>query len=190
LQFRTCLLQSASIPARSDRTDGSHWSDWRNGADGCNRPNRPHRANGRNRSRWSDWRDWTDGCNRFHRRNGANRCNRSDRPHRTHWTDLCHRRIFRVYLSRHHHQFGPTDELDDLSALLRTSAPPSFELVVNPFDDGPVPRFPDDWAERAAKYGDGITLLRSDQCPYIDSAVQTIVDTAAELDIPSSDRIP
>lgn len=77
------------------------------------------------------------------------------------------------------HGFHPADE-----------APPSFELVVNPFDDGPVPRFPDDWAERAAKYGDGITLLRSDQCPYIDSAVQTIVDTAAELDIPSSDRIP
>lgn len=63
-------------------------------------------------------------------------------------------------------------------------APPAFELLVKKFDEGPSPQFPGNWAERAGAYANGITVLRSDQCPYIDNAVQTIVDTAQELDIP------
>jgi ribosomal protein S18 acetylase RimI-like enzyme len=62
-------------------------------------------------------------------------------------------------------------------------APPSFELIVKNFNECPSPQFPENWAERTQKYEHGITVLRSDQCPYIDNAVQVIIDTAKELDI-------
>ncbi|MFC4598904.1 GNAT family N-acetyltransferase [Cohnella hongkongensis] len=62
-------------------------------------------------------------------------------------------------------------------------APPAFELLVKKFREGPSPQFPGDWAERAGKYPNGITVLRSDQCPYVDQAVQVIVETARELDV-------
>ncbi|BBH19414.1 acetyltransferase [Paenibacillus baekrokdamisoli] len=62
-------------------------------------------------------------------------------------------------------------------------APPAFELIVRKFVDCPSPRFPNNWVERAEQYKSGITILRSDQCPYNDSAVQTISETAKELGI-------
>ena len=64
-------------------------------------------------------------------------------------------------------------------------APPSFSLLVKQFDDTPLPTFPTNWAERASRFGDGLTIIRSDQCPYIPDAVKIIVDTAGELDIPA-----
>jgi hypothetical protein len=64
-------------------------------------------------------------------------------------------------------------------------APPSFSLLVKPFDDVPLPAFPTNWAERASRYGEGLTIIRSDQCPYIDDAVKIIVDAANELNIPT-----
>jgi GNAT superfamily N-acetyltransferase len=64
-------------------------------------------------------------------------------------------------------------------------APPSFSLLVKKFDDAPLPAFPTNWAERASRYGDGLTVVRSDQCPYIPDAVKIIVDAASELDIPT-----
>jgi hypothetical protein len=64
-------------------------------------------------------------------------------------------------------------------------APPSFSLLVKRFDDGPLPTFPTNWEERARHFGDGLTIIHSDQCPYIPDAVKIIVDTAVELDIPA-----
>lgn len=64
---------------------------------------------------------------------------------------------------------------------LADQAPPSFELMVKRFDDRPVPRFPGDWAERTSKYGKGLIVIRSDQCPFFDQAVQLIAETADEL---------
>jgi GNAT superfamily N-acetyltransferase len=51
-------------------------------------------------------------------------------------------------------------------------APPSFDLLVKPLHDGPAPSFPKDWAARASAFGSGMTVLYSDQCPYVPDAVR------------------
>ena len=63
-------------------------------------------------------------------------------------------------------------------------APPSFDLLVKKFNDAPNPSFPQDWAERAARFGDGLTVLHSDQCPYIPHAVNNAQKYAQESGIP------
>ena len=65
-------------------------------------------------------------------------------------------------------------------------APPSFSLLVKQFaDDAPMPTFPTNWEARARHFGDGLTILRSDQCPYIPDAVTIIADFFAKRDIPT-----
>ena len=59
--------------------------------------------------------------------------------------------------------------------------PPSFELLVKRFEDNaPLPAFPQDWDQRASRYGAGLTVIYADQCPYIRDAVQQYVDLAEE----------
>lgn len=53
--------------------------------------------------------------------------------------------------------------------------PPHFELLVRQFKDSSLPRFKDAWEERAASYGPGLSVLYSDQCPYIDRGIKQIV---------------
>jgi hypothetical protein len=60
-------------------------------------------------------------------------------------------------------------------------APPSFSLVVKRFGEAPPPSFPQDWEERARRHGTGLTVYRSDQCPYIEDATKGALDLAAEL---------
>ena len=62
-------------------------------------------------------------------------------------------------------------------------AAPSFELLVKAFDGAPPPRFPTNWAERQARYGPGLTVVRTDQCPYIQDATEDIIEVAEELGI-------
>jgi hypothetical protein len=62
-------------------------------------------------------------------------------------------------------------------------APPAFDLLVKRFGDSPLPAFPKDWEERAERYGPGLTVVRSGQCPYFDGAVNTMVETAGEMDV-------
>jgi len=52
-------------------------------------------------------------------------------------------------------------------------APPSFRLLVRRFGQAPLPSFPDDWEARAARFGAGLTVVRTSQCPYIDDAAKT-----------------
>ena len=59
-------------------------------------------------------------------------------------------------------------------------APPSFELLVRRFDGAPLPTFPADWDERAGRYGPGVTIVYTDQCPYIEDAVKGAVEFARE----------
>jgi len=63
-------------------------------------------------------------------------------------------------------------------------APPYFELLVRQLKDAPLPRFSNGWQERATKYGSGLTVLYSDQCPYITSGVKYISAIAEKHDIP------
>jgi ribosomal protein S18 acetylase RimI-like enzyme len=60
---------------------------------------------------------------------------------------------------------------------------PSFSLLVYRFDDAPLPAFPTDWEERQARFGEGLTVIRTPQCPYIEDAVNIALEYAAEQKI-------
>ena len=66
-------------------------------------------------------------------------------------------------------------------------APPAFTLMVKNFKEGPLPNFCGDWAKKAEALGDGLTALRADQCPYLESAVNAYRTTAEEVGIPFKD---
>jgi L-amino acid N-acyltransferase YncA len=63
------------------------------------------------------------------------------------------------------------------------TAPPSFTLMVKAFKPGPLPSFPKDWEARADRCGPGLTIFRSDQCPYISDATRTLEAAAAKREI-------
>ncbi len=65
-------------------------------------------------------------------------------------------------------------------------APPSFRLLVYRFDKtAPLPAFPTDWVARQARFGAGLTIIRTAQCPYIEDAVNGVLQSAAEHAIPA-----
>jgi len=64
-------------------------------------------------------------------------------------------------------------------------APPSFSLLVQRFDTAPLPTFPTDWEARQARFGAGLTVIRTPQCPYIEDATTTALEFAEEKGIPS-----
>ena len=66
-----------------------------------------------------------------------------------------------------------------------SQAPPSFRLLVQRFDDAPPPTFPTDWKARQARFGAGLTVVHTPQCPYIEDATSTTLEFAAENGIPS-----
>ncbi|MCB2197931.1 hypothetical protein KQI63_00905 [bacterium] len=56
---------------------------------------------------------------------------------------------------------------------------PSFTLMAFRFDENtPLPSFPDGWEDHAKKAGNGLTIYRTDQCPYITDAVAMAEQTA------------
>ncbi|MEK8213154.1 GNAT family N-acetyltransferase [Paenibacillus sp. FSL L8-0463] len=63
------------------------------------------------------------------------------------------------------------------------AAPYGFELYTYQLDNAPAPYFPRDWDARLARYDDGLTILRSDQCPYIEVATANVLEAAAALNI-------
>lgn len=63
-------------------------------------------------------------------------------------------------------------------------APPSFQLMAKRFNGGSQPRFPKNWDERAAAFGKGLTVVTTDQCPYLDDAERAIVAGADQVGIP------
>jgi GNAT superfamily N-acetyltransferase len=63
--------------------------------------------------------------------------------------------------------------------------PPFFTLVVKTFKKAPLPSFPKDWEARAKRFGKGLTVLRSDQCPYLEEATKTLLEAAHEKGIKS-----
>ena len=64
-------------------------------------------------------------------------------------------------------------------------APPGYELLAHSFNPAPAPSFPTDWDQRAASYGKGLTVIRTDQCPYLDDAVNTALEAARIRQIPA-----
>lgn len=58
-------------------------------------------------------------------------------------------------------------------------AQPDFELLAKKFKKGaPSPKFKGDWENRLRRYGKGLTIVCSDQCPYNAKFVREIAQTA------------
>ena len=65
-------------------------------------------------------------------------------------------------------------------------APPTFHLLAYRFDDNfPLPAFPTDWEARQARFGAGLTDIRSPHCHYIEDAVNGVLQCAAEHNLPA-----
>jgi len=62
---------------------------------------------------------------------------------------------------------------------------PPFELMVKKFTEAPSPSFSGNFEQKLKSCGGGLTTIRSDQCPYIDAAVNAAIETARELGIKS-----
>jgi len=62
-------------------------------------------------------------------------------------------------------------------------APPTFELLVKKFDEASIPTFVTNWKERCQHYGNGLTVIRSNQCPYLEDATQIALETASEMNL-------
>ena len=72
---------------------------------------------------------------------------------------------------------------------LADKTPPDFELLVKRFDkSAPLPRFKGDWEARRRAYGDGLVILRADQCPYTVKNVNEMV-AAAQAEFGISARV-
>ena len=62
--------------------------------------------------------------------------------------------------------------------------PPDHELLVKKFaKSAPEPKFPKDFEARLKKYKSGLTILWSDQCPYVGKALGEILETAKKKDL-------
>jgi hypothetical protein len=61
------------------------------------------------------------------------------------------------------------------------TAPPDYELLVKKFlKSAPPPSFKKDWEKKLQKYGRGLTIIRSDQCPHIAKFARDISEFARE----------
>jgi hypothetical protein len=60
------------------------------------------------------------------------------------------------------------------------TAPPDYQLLVRKFNNAPNPAFKKDWDRKVARYGRGLTIVRSSQCPHIAKFASDIAQTAAE----------
>jgi len=65
------------------------------------------------------------------------------------------------------------------------TAPPYFELMAKKFGKARSPSFAKDLGGKARVFGKGLTILRTEQCPYFEDATQALLDTAKKKGIPS-----
>jgi GNAT superfamily N-acetyltransferase len=65
------------------------------------------------------------------------------------------------------------------------TAPPAFSLMVKRFGNSPVPSFAGDWEAKAQALGPDLTVIRSDQCPYIVDATAAALASAARAGVES-----
>ena len=60
-------------------------------------------------------------------------------------------------------------------------APPHYELLVKRFSKkAPLPAFSGNWEKKLARYGKGLTIIHSDQCPYVVKTMNEIPAAATE----------
>ena len=59
------------------------------------------------------------------------------------------------------------------------TAPPDYQLLVRKFDSGAAnPAFKKDWDKKLEQYSEGLTIIRSSQCPHIAKFAAEITETA------------
>jgi len=58
------------------------------------------------------------------------------------------------------------------------SAEPAFSLMVRKFGRAPDPAFTGDWEKKTARFGKGLTVVRTDQCPYIEDGTEILLNAA------------
>jgi len=68
-------------------------------------------------------------------------------------------------------------------------ASPTFKLVAKTFDVAPLPSIPQNWKERQAHYGEGLTVIYAHQCPYYHDAVKGALEVAADVGIQTRQAI-
>jgi hypothetical protein len=62
------------------------------------------------------------------------------------------------------------------------TAPPDYELLVKKFNtSSPNPKFKDNWEEKLKKYGEGLTIIRADQCPHSIKFADEIAEAAKNI---------
>ncbi|OEH93410.1 GNAT family N-acetyltransferase [Bacillus solimangrovi] len=61
-------------------------------------------------------------------------------------------------------------------------APYGFELLVYKFANSPDPYFPNDWKKRLTPFKN-LTILRTQQCPFVDISTDNVIKGATKLDI-------
>lgn len=64
------------------------------------------------------------------------------------------------------------------------TAPHTYELMALRFDDHPAPTFSGHWEEKATICGDGVTILKTQQCPYFYDFTNDLVALAAKKQLP------
>ena len=57
--------------------------------------------------------------------------------------------------------------------------------MVLKFNDTLSPTFSGNFEQKASRFGEGLTVIRSDQCPYIPDATSTVLEFAEGRGIPS-----
>ncbi len=68
-------------------------------------------------------------------------------------------------------------------------APPAYSLMVKKFKDTTDPTFCGKWDEKAKALGPGLTVVRADQCPYLESATKAYQIAAEENGIAFKDIV-
>ena len=61
--------------------------------------------------------------------------------------------------------------------------PPHFELLVKKFKNAASPKFKKDYDKKLSQYDQGLTIIHSDQCPYVVKAINEIGETINEYGI-------
>lgn len=66
-----------------------------------------------------------------------------------------------------------------------SEAPPSFALMVKRFGKAKLPSLLDNSATIRRRFGKGVTVFRSDQCPYVEDATQVVLGAAQKAGLKS-----
>lgn len=74
---------------------------------------------------------------------------------------------------------------------LIAEGPYGFSLYAYSFESGYTPSFPQNWTERLSRFSEGLTILRTDQCPYLETATENVMAAAEAAKVtPSVIHIP